>query len=80
MNNVYNIEQSVCRAPLPRSRLPARLRLGRQQLTEFIEDIELLPEGKDHYTGTIVLHPANGGNLVCEDEDGKHYATVFSRR
>ena len=27
-----------------------------RQWDEFIEDIELLPSGKDHFTGTIVLH------------------------
>ncbi len=28
----------------------------RQQCEDLIEDIELLSENKEHYTGTIILH------------------------
>jgi len=49
----------------------------KQQLTEFIEDVELLPSGKDHYTGTIVFH-GNAGQVQspCIDEEGCHYTTL----
>jgi uncharacterized protein with ParB-like and HNH nuclease domain len=45
-----------------------------QQLREFIEDVELLPAGKDHYTGTVVLYDRKGEEASCLDEEGKHYA------
>jgi hypothetical protein len=38
---------------------------------EFIQDIELLAEGKEHYTGTVVLH----GRVVdrVNDDEGRSY-------
>jgi hypothetical protein len=43
----------------------------RQQWDEFIEDVELLPEGRVHYTGTIVLHAVDGEAI--KDKRGKPY-------
>lgn len=43
-----------------------------RQWDEFIEDIELLPSGKDHFTGTIVLHEGSLPPRI--DESGKQYA------
>ena len=44
-----------------------------RQWNEFLEDIELLPEGKDHFTGTVVLHAVQNGQPRI-DETGKQYA------
>ena len=33
---------------------------GQRQWDDFIEDFEAMPEGRDHYTGTIVLHAQEG--------------------
>lgn len=41
---------------------------------EFLQDLELLADGKDHYTGTVVLHPAGDAGRVS-DEEGRSYAT-----
>lgn len=43
----------------------------RQQWDEFLEDLELLPEGRVHYTGTVVIHSVPGG--VVKDKRGKQY-------
>ncbi|HVS38152.1 MAG TPA: DUF262 domain-containing protein, partial [Gemmataceae bacterium] len=48
-----------------------------QQLEEFVEDVELLPEQKDHYTGTIVLNTLGpDAKILDTDEGGKHYENV----
>lgn len=39
---------------------------------ELLEDIELLPKGKDHYTGTLVLHPQPTEPVSARD--GKLYS------
>lgn len=43
-----------------------------QQLNEFIEDVELIPDKGTHYTGTIVVHAENQDNIE-RDEHGKKY-------
>jgi len=43
------------------------------QLKEFIEDVELLPPGKEHYTGTVILHSQEAS---LRDAHGKGYAVV----
>lgn len=44
----------------------------RRQWEEFVEDLELLPPGSVHYTGTIVLHAVPDGEPV-RDRRGKQY-------
>lgn len=46
-----------------------------RQRTDFLEDLEVLREGREHYTGTIVLHEAEPGR-VKEDAEGKRYTVV----
>ena len=46
-----------------------------QQVREFLEDMELLPDGRDHYTGTIVLHEVDPDGERM-DTDGNAYAPV----
>jgi uncharacterized protein with ParB-like and HNH nuclease domain len=42
-----------------------------RQVEDLIEDLELLQEGREHYAGTIVLHPRSDEKLV--DEGGVSY-------
>src|SRR5258708_39021094 len=41
----------------------------RKQVVDFLEDLDLLGEGKAHYTGTLILHPAAGDASATEIED-----------
>ncbi|MDQ4142776.1 MAG: DUF262 domain-containing protein, partial [Actinomycetota bacterium] len=45
-----------------------------RQLTDFTDDLEILPEGKSHYTGTLILHPVDSHREM--DAEGKEYAPV----
>jgi hypothetical protein len=42
-----------------------------RQLEEFLEDLDLLPKGSVHYTGTVVLHCSDGSEV--KDKRGKTY-------
>ena len=46
-----------------------------QQITEFLEDLELLSASKMHYTGTVILHPSKNVNGVM-DKEGNLYSNV----
>ena len=46
-----------------------------QQVREFLEDLELLPDGRYHYTGTIVLHEMDPDDERM-DTNGNAYAPV----
>jgi hypothetical protein len=73
VNNVFTIEKLFADRVF---RVPDYQRgyaWEEQQLAEFIEDVELLPAGRDHYTGTVVLHDREGQETSCLDEEGKHY-------
>ncbi len=74
MNNVFTLEQLFNERLF---RIPDYQRgyawEEKPQLSEFIEDIELLPLGKDHYTGTIVLSEPGEDVAGYVDEEGKHY-------
>lgn len=41
---------------------------------DLIQDLELLPEGRTHFTGTLVLRQANNGASRFRDEHGATYA------
>lgn len=43
----------------------------KQQWNDFIEDLELLDLGRDHYTGTVILHAR--GEPKLRDEDDTEY-------
>ncbi len=77
MNHLYTIQQLFAERLF---RIPDYQRgyaWEEQQLEEFVEDVELLPEQKDHYTGTIVLPPLErDATLPDTDEGGKQYARV----
>src|SRR5262245_49111272 len=75
MNNVLSIEQLFSERVL---RVPDYQRgyaWEEPHLDELLEDIELLPQGKHHYTGTVVLHATEDTGLL--DEEGKSYS-VFN--
>jgi hypothetical protein len=40
----------------------------KQQWKDFIEDLELLDVGRDHYTGTVILHARSETKLHDEDD------------
>lgn len=44
-----------------------------RQVNDFIEDLELLSVHREHYTGTIVLHPQEMARRV--DSEGQSYGT-----
>ena len=46
-----------------------------QQVTEFLEDLELLAFGRYHYTGTVVLHQSASDNRPM-DVDGNTYTSA----
>lgn len=46
-----------------------------QHRNEFLEDLELLGEGREHYTGTVVLHEV-APEARKPDAEGKSYGTA----
>lgn len=44
-----------------------------QQCQDFIEDLELLPEGKQHFFGTLVIREHNHANGKVVDRGGRAY-------
>ena len=48
---------------------------GREQITDFLDDLDILSPGRFHYTGTVVLHRRTDKPEV-EDEGGNTYSHV----
>jgi len=46
-----------------------------QQRTEFLDDLDILAGGREHYTGTIVLHEVDPDDRRL-DSEGKSYGVV----
>ena len=70
MDNVFTLEQIFSGKVL---RIPDYQRgyaWEERQWNEFLDDLEYLGEGKDHYTGTLILQQQNG---VIRDEEGKSH-------
>jgi hypothetical protein len=57
MKNVLSIEEVFAGRLLEVPDYQRGYAWGEEQLRDFIEDLELLGDGKEHYTGTLVLHP-----------------------
>lgn len=72
MDNVVTIEQIFAERLLVVPDYQRGYAWEHRQLREFIEDLELLSSEKDHYTGTVILHPQNGPRP--RDAAGKSYA------
>ena len=75
MNNVLNVEELFSGRLFVVPDYQRGYAWEQRQWDEFIEDIELLPDGKDHFTGTVVLHEEKDSPLPI-DESGKKYAYV----
>jgi hypothetical protein len=75
MNNVLNIEELFGGRLFVVPDYQRGYAWEQRQWDEFIEDIELLPDDKDHFTGTVVLHEEKDSPLPI-DESGKKYAYV----
>lgn len=72
MNDVQSIEEIFTGRILQIPDYQRGYAWGKRQWDEFLEDLELLEEGKEHYTGTLVLHAANGARPL-RDEGGRKY-------
>ena len=48
---------------------------GQEQITDFLDDLEILSPDRFHYTGTVVLH-RRADRTELEDEGGNTYAHV----
>ena len=48
----------------------------RQQVGEFLDDLELIGPGRLHYTGTVVLHEPESDTGSIMDEEGNAYKRV----
>ena len=75
MNNVLTLDELFHRRLF---RVPDYQRgyaWEKQQIEEFLEDLEILERKGHHYTGTVVLHET--GNLETRmDSDGNNYSVV----
>lgn len=74
VDNVITIEQIFAERLLVVPDYQRGYAWENRQLREFVEDLELLSESKDHYTGTVILHPQSGTR--ARDAAGKSYATA----
>jgi hypothetical protein len=74
LNNVHNIEQLFSGRLFVVPDYQRGYAWDIVQLTEFLEDLDLLPQGKEHYTGTIILHEQDGASRA--DAEGKRYSVV----
>src|SRR4051812_24154687 len=73
MNNVFTIEKLFADRIFTVPDYQRGYAWEEQQLTEFVEDLDALSSGKDHYTGTLVLHDRKGDEAARTDDEGRHY-------
>lgn len=71
-NNVYSITQIFNERLFVIPDYQRGYAWREKQCEELMEDIELLPGGKEHYTGTLVLHPQPTEQALARD--GKLYS------
>ena len=45
----------------------------KKQWDDLLQDVELLPKGRDHFTGTLVLSPSSHFTNPISDEEGRLY-------
>lgn len=72
MNNVQSIEKIFAGRLLQIPNYQRGYAWEQRQWEEFLEDLELLEDGKEHYTGTLVLDALEDAPLY-EDEEGSSY-------
>lgn len=75
MKNVFTVEDVFAGRLLEVPDYQRGYSWEKEQLRDFIEDLELLGDGKEHYTGTLVLHPhANRKSRM--DSQGRSYLSA----
>lgn len=74
MDNIETVEQIFAERLLVVPDYQRGYAWENRQLREFVEDLELLSGGKDHYTGTVILHPQDVSRP--RDAAGKSYAVA----
>ena len=75
MDNVVSLDQLFHRRVFQVPDYQRGYSWERQQISEFLEDLELLGDRRYHYTGTIVLHQV-GQSEQLMDTDGNSYFPV----
>jgi hypothetical protein len=73
MDNVYTVQQLFENRVF---RVPDYQRgyaWEEQHWEDFLDDLELLPDSKEHYTGTLVLDPSRDGISITDTEGGAHH-------
>jgi uncharacterized protein with ParB-like and HNH nuclease domain len=68
MNNVLSVEELFAGRVFRVPNYQRGYAWEQQQWEEFLDDLEYLSPGKDHYTGTVVLHEQK---KTVTDEEGK---------
>lgn len=78
MNNVISLDHLFHKRVFRVPNYQRGYSWGRQQVEEFLEDLELLGDDRYHYTGNVVLHRPNQTYHPnqMEDEDGNTYDSV----
>ncbi len=72
MNNVHTIEEIFAGKILKVPDYQRGYAWDERNWDDFLDDLDLLEPGKQHYTGTLVLHSPNGGGQR-RDEEGRSY-------
>lgn len=75
MKNVLSVEEVFAGRLLSVPDYQRGYAWGNEQLRDFIEDLELLGDGKEHYTGTLVLYPRTDLGTRM-DSQGRSYVLV----
>ena len=75
MNDVYSVEQLFSGRLFHVPDYQRGYAWEQRQLLEFLEDLEMLTEGREHYTGTVVLHAVEPSSRRL-DAEGKSYASL----
>src|ERR1700686_1808859 len=70
MNNVFSLQEIFAGKILQVPDYQRGYAWEQRQLDELLEDLEFLAVGKDHYTGSLVLHKQTGSE---RDEEGQKH-------
>ena len=72
MNNVQTVEEIFAGRIMQVPDYQRGYAWDERNWDDFLDDLDLLEPGKQHYTGTLVLHSPNGGGQR-RDEEGRTY-------
>lgn len=73
MNNLYNIETLFSQRLFCIPDYQRGYAWDHQQCQEFLEDLEFLEPGKDHFMGTLILHAQSNRSEYIIDLSGNSY-------